>query len=64
MASGFVDCEINGLSFFGISGGSIGMNADLEVYPSTGCIVAVLANMDPNSAGQVSLFISSRLPEK
>ncbi len=64
VASGFADCEINGVRFFGMGGGSIGMNADLEVCPGTGYVVAVLANMDPNSAGQESMFISSRLPEK
>ena len=64
VASGFADCEINGVRFFGMGGGSIGMNADLEVCPDTGYVVAVLANMDPNSAGQESMFISSRLPEK
>jgi D-alanyl-D-alanine carboxypeptidase len=64
VASGFASCEINGVRFFGMGGGSIGMNADLEVCPGTGYVVAVLANMDPNAAGQESLFISSRLPEK
>src|SRR5579862_2630040 len=57
VASGFADCEINGVRFFGMGGGSIGMNADLEVCPGTGYVVAVLANMDPNSAGQESMFI-------
>ncbi len=64
VASAFASCEINGLSFFGMGGGSIGMNADLEVCPSTGYVVAVLANMDPNAAGQESMFISSRLPKR
>jgi D-alanyl-D-alanine carboxypeptidase len=35
VASGFADCEINGVRFFGMGGGSIGMNADLEVCPGT-----------------------------
>jgi CubicO group peptidase (beta-lactamase class C family) len=63
-APGFFDCEINGVSCFGHSGGSIGMNADLEVCPGPGYVVAVLANMDPPAASQISLFISNRLPEK
>jgi hypothetical protein len=33
VASGFASCEINGVSFFGVGGGSIGMDADLEVCP-------------------------------
>lgn len=64
VATGFFDCEINGVSCFGHSGGSIGMNADLEVCPGPGYVVAVLANMDPPAASQISFFISNRLPEK
>jgi D-alanyl-D-alanine carboxypeptidase len=64
VASGFAECEINGVRFFGMGGGSVGMNSDLEVCPSTGYVVAVLANMDPQAAGQESFFISSRLPTK
>jgi D-alanyl-D-alanine carboxypeptidase len=64
VASGFADYEINGIQCFGHGGGSIGMNADLEVCPGPGYVVAVLSNMDPPSASQISLFISNRLPEK
>lgn len=56
--------SINGIHCFGHSGGSIGMNGDLEICPAPGYVVIVLANMDPPIAGQMSLFISSRLPEK
>jgi CubicO group peptidase (beta-lactamase class C family) len=56
--------SINGIHCFGHSGGSIGMNGDLEICPVPGYVVIVLANMDPPVAGQISLFISSRLPEK
>ena len=56
--------SINGIHCFGHSGGSIGMNGDLEICPVPEYVVIVLANMDPPVAGQASLFISSRLPEK
>jgi len=56
--------SINGIHCYGHSGGSIGMNGDLEVCPAPGYVVIVLANMDPPAAGLISLFISSRLPEK
>jgi D-alanyl-D-alanine carboxypeptidase len=56
--------SINGVHCFGHSGGSIGMNGDLEICPVPGYVVIVLANMDPPVAGQTSLFISSHLPEK
>jgi len=56
--------SINGIHCFGHSGGSVGMNGDLEICPVPGYVVIVLANMDPPVAGQMSLFISSRLPEK
>jgi CubicO group peptidase (beta-lactamase class C family) len=64
IASAFADYEINGIRCFGHGGGSIGMNADLEVCPGPGYVVVVLANMDPPSASQISLFLSNRLPEK
>jgi hypothetical protein len=56
--------SINGVHCFGHSGGSIGMNGDLEIFPVPGYVVIVLANMDPPVAGEMSLFIASRLPEK
>jgi CubicO group peptidase (beta-lactamase class C family) len=56
--------SINGIHCFGHSGGSIGMNDDLKICPVPEYVVIVLANMDPPVAGQASLFISSRLPEK
>jgi D-alanyl-D-alanine carboxypeptidase len=49
IASAFADYEINGIRCFGHGGGSIGMNADLEVCPGPGYVVVVLANMDPPS---------------
>jgi hypothetical protein len=38
------------------------MNGDLKIYPKSGYIVAVLANLDPPAAQQISEFLDSRLP--
>jgi CubicO group peptidase (beta-lactamase class C family) len=63
-AYGFADHKINGARCFGHGGGAPGMNGDLEICPSIGYIVAVLANLDPPAAGHVSDFIANRLPER
>jgi hypothetical protein len=41
-----------------------GMNGDLKIFPQSGYVIAVLANMDPPAAGRVSDFIAQRLPVK
>jgi D-alanyl-D-alanine carboxypeptidase len=64
LGTDFPSGSINGIHCFGHSGGSIGMNGDLEICPAPGYVVIVLANMDPPVAGLTSLFIASRLPEK
>jgi D-alanyl-D-alanine carboxypeptidase len=46
----------------GHGGGAPGMNGDLKIYPKSGYIVAVLANLDPPAAQQISEFLDSRLP--
>ena len=63
-AYGFGDHKINGTRCFGHGGGAPGMNGSLEICPSVGYVVAVLANVDPPAAGRVSDFITNRLPEK
>jgi D-alanyl-D-alanine carboxypeptidase len=63
-AFGFEDRPANGVRCFGHGGGAPGMNGDLKVCPSTGYVVAVLANLDPPAATRVSEFIANRLPEK
>jgi hypothetical protein len=40
------------------------MNGELEIYPQSGYVVAVLSNMDPPAAGRISDFIGNRLPAK
>jgi CubicO group peptidase (beta-lactamase class C family) len=64
LGTDFPNGSINGIHCFGHCGGSIGMSGDLEICPDPGYVVVVLANMDPPVAGDMSLFISSRLPEK
>lgn len=59
---GFGGSMINGVQCFGHNGGAPGMNGDLEICPSAGYVVAVLANMDPPAAGRISDFITNRLP--
>jgi CubicO group peptidase (beta-lactamase class C family) len=63
-AYGFTDHVVNGTRCFGHGGGAPGMNGNLEICPSSGYVVAVLANMDPPAATRVSDFITNRLPEK
>jgi CubicO group peptidase (beta-lactamase class C family) len=61
-AFGFEDHAINGTRCFGHSGGAPGMNGDLEICPSSGYVIAVLSNLDPPAASEVSDFITNRLP--
>ena len=63
-AYGFGDFHQDGVHWFGHSGGAPGMNGDLRIYPEAGYVIAVLANLDPPAAGQVSDFIGKRLPVK
>lgn len=62
-AYGFSDAVLNGAHWFGHGGGAPGMNGDLKIFPQSGYVVAVLANMDPPAAQRISDFIGSRLPE-
>jgi CubicO group peptidase (beta-lactamase class C family) len=63
-AYGFMDRTEGGARWFGHGGGAPGMNGDLKIYPLSGYVIAVLANLDPPAAQRVSDFIGSRLPEK
>src|SRR5664279_588577 len=63
-AYGFQNQVINGTRCFGHGGGAPGMNGDLEICPGPGYVVAVLANMDPRSATNISEFVTNRLPVK
>lgn len=61
-AYGFEDGRRNGAGAVGHGGGAPGMNGDLRIYPQTGYVVAVLSNLDPPAAQQVSAFLEPRLP--
>jgi D-alanyl-D-alanine carboxypeptidase len=62
-AFGFEDQIINSVRCFGHGGGAPGMNGDLEICPGPAYVVAVLSNMDPPAASQISNFVANRLPE-
>jgi len=62
-AYGFGVRTINGTRCFGHCGGAPGMNGELEICPSVGYVVAVLANLDPPAATRLSQFITNRLPQ-
>ena len=40
------------------------MDADLQIFPDSGYVVAVLANVDPPAAQRVSEFIGLRVPAR
>jgi D-alanyl-D-alanine carboxypeptidase len=61
-AYGFEDGRVNGVGAVGHGGGAPGMNGDLRIYVTSGYVVAVLANLDPPAASEISSFIDLRLP--
>jgi CubicO group peptidase (beta-lactamase class C family) len=62
-AYGFEDARgADGSGSVGHGGGAPGMNGDLRIYPSSGYVVAVLANMDPPAAQRISEYLGARLP--
>jgi CubicO group peptidase (beta-lactamase class C family) len=63
-AYGFVEYVADGVRSFGHGGNAPGMDADLRIFPDSGYVVAVLANVDPPSAQRVSEFISNRVPPR
>jgi D-alanyl-D-alanine carboxypeptidase len=63
-AYGFGDFNRDGVHWFGHNGGAPGMNGDLRIFPESGYVIAVLANLDPPAAGQVADFVAARLPLK
>jgi hypothetical protein len=38
------------------------MNGELRIYPKSGYVVAVLANLDPPAASRLFNFLDARLP--
>jgi len=63
-AYGFMDRTSGGVRSYGHGGGAPGMNGELAIYPQSGYVVAVLANLDPPAAQRIASFIGNRLPER
>jgi D-alanyl-D-alanine carboxypeptidase len=60
---GFEDArDADGNGWVGHGGVAPGMNGDLRIYPKTGYVVAVLANIDPPAARRISEYLDPRLP--
>jgi len=62
-AYGFEDATRDGIRVVGHGGGAPGMNGELRIFPASGFVVAVLSNLDPPAASQVSAFLEARLPK-
>jgi D-alanyl-D-alanine carboxypeptidase len=62
-AYGFMDSKRDA-HWFGHGGGAPGMNGELRIYPDSGYVIAVLANLDPPAATRVADFIGERLPSE
>ena len=63
-AYGLFDVANDGVRYFGHGGGAPGMNGELRIFPDSGYVVAVLANLDPPAATFVADFITERLPAR
>jgi D-alanyl-D-alanine carboxypeptidase len=62
-AFGFADSrDKDGNGWVGHGGGAPGMNGDLRIYPKSGYVVVVLANLDPPAAQRISDYLDPRLP--
>jgi D-alanyl-D-alanine carboxypeptidase len=62
-AYGFEDARhADGNGWVGHGGGAPGMNGDLRIYPKSGYVVAVLANIDPPAAQRIAEYLDPRLP--
>ena len=63
-AFGFADArQKDGNGWVGHAGGAPGMNGDLRIYPKSGYVVVVLANLDPPAAQRISDYLDPRLPK-
>ncbi|HTV22016.1 MAG TPA: serine hydrolase domain-containing protein, partial [Polyangiaceae bacterium] len=61
-AYGFTERDSEGIHWYGHNGGFPGMNAEFEVFPETGYVLVVMANLDPPAAGVINGFVAPRLP--
>ena len=62
-AYGFNEMMISGVRAVGHSGGAPGQSGELLMFPESGYVVAVLANMDA-AAPRVSRFVANRVPAR
>ena len=62
-AYGFMDKTEAGVRSFGHGGGAPGMNGELTIYPASGYVIVVLANLDPPAASRPADFVGNRLPQ-
>jgi CubicO group peptidase (beta-lactamase class C family) len=63
-AFGFADDDTDAaMRHFGHGGGAPGMNGELQIYPQSGYVIAVLSNLDPPTASRISDFVCNRLPK-
>jgi CubicO group peptidase (beta-lactamase class C family) len=60
-AYGFRERTIAGARCVGHGGGAPGMNGDLRMFPGRGYVVAVLSNLDPPAADEISEIITDQL---
>lgn len=51
-----------GARSFGHGGGAPGMNGDLQIFPESGQVIVVLANLDPPAAGRAANWLAARMP--
>jgi CubicO group peptidase (beta-lactamase class C family) len=61
---GFIEHVSKGVRSVGHGGNAPGMDGDLQIFPDSGYVVAVLANVDPPAAQRVSEFIGLRVPAR
>jgi D-alanyl-D-alanine carboxypeptidase len=62
-AYGFEDRrDTDGNGWVGHNGGAPGMNGNLLIYPQSGYVTVVLANMDPPAAERIAAWLGARLP--
>ncbi len=61
-AYGFIERHVSGVRAIGHGGNAPGMDGALEMFPESGYVVAVLANVDAPAAERASEFVVNRLP--
>ena len=63
-AFGFEDArDQDGNGWVGHGGGGRGINGELKIYPKSGYVVAVLANLDSPAASRIADYLDPRLPQ-